>query len=52
MVGYESPRLGVRGDIISTHRTYDLARAAAKRSGWDDHLSIQELHAEATQTAS
>lgn len=47
MVSYEAPSLGSRGDIISTHRTYDLARAAAKRSGWDDRLSIHELHAEA-----
>lgn len=47
MVHYEAPSLGVRGEIISTHKTYDLARAAAKRSGWDDHLAIHELRAEA-----
>jgi hypothetical protein len=47
MVHYEAPSLGARGDIISTHRTYELARAAAKRSGWHDHLSMHELRAEA-----
>lgn len=51
MVHYDAPRLGVRGDIISTHKTYELARAAAKRSGWDDHLAIHDLHAEACSLA-
>lgn len=32
-----------RGDIFSRHRTYEAARKAAKRSGWDSFLSIREL---------
>ena len=46
MVNYGAPRLGNRGDIISTHKTYDLARAAAKGSGWDDFVSVHALPAE------
>lgn len=31
-----------QGEIISTHKSYDLARAAAKRSGYDSFLSIHD----------
>lgn len=44
-VHYSAPRLGEAGEIVSTHGTYDLARAAAKRSGWDDHLAIRKIAA-------
>ena len=29
-----------RGDIISRHKTYEAARAAAKRSGYDSFRAI------------
>jgi len=35
--GYES------GDVISTHKSYDLARAASKRSGYDTFRAIRNL---------
>jgi hypothetical protein len=31
-----------KGCVLSTHKSYDLARAAAKRSGWDSFLAIRE----------
>ena len=43
VVRYANPRLGERGDVVSTHRSYALAESAAKRGGWDDHVGIYEI---------
>lgn len=42
-VMYASPLLGRRGDVLSTHRTYDLALLAAKSSGWYSFVSVDEI---------
>lgn len=47
IVHYDSARLGARGDIISTHKTYELASASAKRSGWESFVAVRELTPEA-----
>lgn len=31
-----------QGEILGTHKSYDLASAAAKRSGYDSFLSIRD----------
>jgi hypothetical protein len=31
------------GDIVSCHNTYELARGAARRSGYDTFRAIREL---------
>jgi FKBP-type peptidyl-prolyl cis-trans isomerase 2 len=36
-------RLGDRGKIISRHKTYELARKAAKKTGFDSCLSIRDV---------
>lgn len=32
-----------RGEIVSRHKSHDLARKSAKRSGYDTFLSIRNL---------
>jgi hypothetical protein len=34
--------LGDQGTVISRHRTYDAARKAANRTGYDSFLSIRD----------
>jgi len=43
VIAYEC-RLGKRGDIVSKHSSYELARTAAKRSGFDSFLAIREIN--------
>ena len=36
--------IGDKGDVISRHKTYELARAASKRTGYDSFLAIREIN--------
>ena len=31
-----------QGDVLSTHKSYDLAQAAAKRSGYASFLAVRD----------
>ena len=36
-------RLGEKGEMVSKHKTYDAARKAAKKTGFDEFLAIWEV---------
>lgn len=43
--------LGDKGNIVSAHKTYELARSAARMSGFDTFLAIREMPDTADQVS-